>query len=270
MRRYLYIVVVIALSLTGCEEVIVIDLDNAEPRVVIEGIITDQPGPYTVTISESVGFYEDNVFPGIEGAYIEISDEEGNVDVLEELGDGVYQTTSIQGQRGVTYTIEVQLDGETYTAESTMPEELVEIDSLGFRFEEESLLYKEGYYFRAYFQDPAELGDYYSFNVYVNGEVYVFDFDGELIEDDNFWLGDDKYTNGNAQDYDFPHTLKEGDEMYVELRHLDRSTYDYYRTLVEVIDGGGVAPSNPLSNFGDTALGYFAAFSVTSIEDSVE
>ena len=91
-----------------------------------------------------------------------------------------------------------------------------------------------------------------------------------MIEDDNFWLYSDKYTDGNAQDYDFPHTLEEGDDVYVELRHLDKSTYDYYRMLVDVIDGGGVAPSNPISNFGDTALGYFGAFSVSSIEDTVE
>ncbi|WP_215222777.1 DUF4249 domain-containing protein [Echinicola shivajiensis] len=270
MKSYLYLIIIAVLSLASCEEVIDISLEDAEPRIVIEGIVTDQPGPYTVTISKSVGFYEDNVFPGVEGAYVEISDDKGNVDILEDMGDGEYQTTSLQGERGVNYSIKVEVEGNTYTAACKMQEEQVAIDSLLVRYEEESLFYKEGYYVRAYFEDPPGLGNYYSFNVYVNGEVYVFDFDGELIEDDNFWLWDDKFTDGNVQDYDFPHTLEEGDELYVELRHLDRTTYDYYRTLVEIIDGGGVAPSNPLSNFGDTALGYFAAYSVTDIEAVVE
>ncbi|GAB3646328.1 hypothetical protein GCM10028791_06350 [Echinicola sediminis] len=270
MKRYIYSLLFLTISFTACEEVIQLDLDTAAPRIVIEGAVTDQQGPYTVRVSESVGFYEDNVFPGISGAYVEISDEMGNVDVLEEVAEGVYQTTSIQGQRGVNYQLTVQVNGQTFQAESRMQEVQVGIDSLAFRFEEESLLYDEGYYFRAHFEDPEGLGNYYSFNVWVNGELYVFDFDGEEIEDDNFWLYEDKYTDGNAQDYDFPHTLKQGDEVYVELRHLNRSTYDYFRTVVEVIDGGGVAPSNPLSNFGDSALGYFGAFSVTSIEETVE
>ena len=55
--------------------------------------------------------------------------------------------------------------------------------------------------------------------------------------------------------------------MQVTLAHLDRSTFDYYRTLVDVIDGGGVAPSNPISNMEGGALGYFGAFSIT--EDSI-
>ncbi|AGA78787.1 hypothetical protein Echvi_2541 [Echinicola vietnamensis DSM 17526] len=270
MKKYIGLLVLLSVTLMGCEDVIELDLDEGAPRIAIEGIVTDQPGPYTVTITESVGFYDDNVFPSISGAYVEISDDQGNVEVLAEKEAGVYQTASLQGQRGVTYTLTVEYDGQTYTAESKMPEEQVVIDSLGFRFEEESLLNDEGYYFKAYFEDPPGLGDYYSFNVFVNGEVYVFDFDGEMIEDDNFWLYSDKYTDGNAQDYDFPHTLEEGDDVYVELRHLDKSTYDYYRMLVDVIDGGGVAPSNPISNFGDTALGYFGAFSVSSIEDTVE
>ncbi|UCS91616.1 DUF4249 domain-containing protein [Echinicola marina] len=270
MKSNLYLALFAVISLFSCEEVIDISLEEVEPRIVIEGIVTDQPGPYTVSISKSVGFYEDNEFPGVEGAYVEISDDLGNVDVLEDLGEGKYQTTELQGQRGVNYSIKVEVEGNTYTAESKMQEKQVMIDSLAIRYEEESLFYKEGYYLKAYFEDPPGLGNYYSFNVYVNGEVYVFDNDGEMIEDDNFWLWDDKFTDGNVQDYDFPHTLKEGDELYVMLRHLNWSTYDYYRTLVEVIDGGGVAPSNPLSNFGDTALGYFAAYSVTDIEGEVE
>ncbi|GGZ25819.1 hypothetical protein GCM10007049_17980 [Echinicola pacifica] len=269
MRTYWILTIVSALLLFSCEEVIELDLDNADPEIVIEGTLTDQAGPYTVKLSESVGFYDDNVFPAVSGAVVRISDDNGYANLLEEVEPGIYQTSDLQGQRGSTYRLEVEANGAFYTAVSEMPELAVPIDSISFRYEEESLFYKEGYYFRAYFTDPEGLGDYYRFTVLVNGEVYVFDFDGDLIEDDNLWLADDKYTDGNSQDYDFPHTLKPGDVVSLQLHHLNEDTFDYYRTLVDVIDGGGVAPSNPLSNFGDTALGYFGAFSVTEMERTV-
>jgi len=270
MKRYIYSLLLSTMFFTSCEEVIEINLDEAESRIVIEGLITDQLGPYTVKISESVGFYEDNEFPGIGGATVKISDGQGNVEVLEEVEEGIYQTTSLQGQRGVEYHIEVELAGEVYTARSRMQDDVVPIDSLVFRFEEESLIYDEGYYFRAYFEDPAGLGNYYRFKVLVNGEPYQFDIDGDLVEDNNLWLADDKYTDGNAQDWDFPHTLETGDKVSVRFYHINKAMHDYYRTLAEVINGGGVAPSNPLSNFGNGALGYFGAVSVTSIEEVVE
>lgn len=161
----------------------------------------------------------------------------------------------------------MQLEGATYTATSKMPEQLIPLDSLSTTFEEESLFFDEGYYATAFFNDPPDIDNYYRLQVLVNGEVYFFiDLDDEEAvpqEDINFWLTNDKFTDGNLQDYEFPHTLKVGDTMDVTLQHLDRSTFDYYRTLVDVINGGGVAPSNPITNMSDGALGYFGAFSVT-------
>lgn len=100
MKKYIGLLVLLSVTLMGCEDVIELDLDEGAPRIAIEGIVTDQPGPYTVTITESVGFYDDNVFPSISGAYVEISDDQGNVEVLAEKEAGVYQTASLQGQRG--------------------------------------------------------------------------------------------------------------------------------------------------------------------------
>jgi hypothetical protein len=38
--------------LPGCQKVITVDLNVAAPRIVIEGMITDRAGPYTVKISK--------------------------------------------------------------------------------------------------------------------------------------------------------------------------------------------------------------------------
>ncbi|MCC9138416.1 DUF4249 domain-containing protein [Pontibacter silvestris] len=253
----------ILLVFCSCEEVIELDLKEVEPEVVIEGVITDQPGPYTVEISKSAGFYEPNTFPAISGASVVISDGLGNEELLTEVSPGIYQPSTLQGQRGVTYTLKVEIEGKAYTAQSKIPDQQIPLDSLTFSYEEKSLFLDEGYYATAYFHDPAGAENFYRLKVLVNDEVYVFEDDDETTEDTNLWLTRDKFTNGNVVEYDFPHTLKPGDTVYVELHHLNQDTYDYYRTFADVIDGSAVAPSNPISNFGDQALGHFAAFSVS-------
>ncbi len=249
-------------GVTACEEVIELDLESGEPRVVIEGIVTDQPGPYTVTISKSVDFYDKNIYPAGTGATVTIADSEGNTDTLTEVADGVYQTNTLEGVAGRTYHLTVVLDGETYTASSTIPAKKVTIDSLGTKFEEESLFYDEGYYVTCYFSDVPDVKNFFRVNLFVNGAPYQYEVNDEMVEDNNFNLINDKFFEGNQLDWEFYADLSAGDSIYVELHNVDEATYDYYATLVQVINGGGMAPSNPITNLSNDALGYFGAFSV--------
>lgn len=260
----------LVIGATACEEVIELDLESGEPRVVIEGIVTDQPGPYTVTITKSVDFYDRNNFPAGTGATVQISDSEGNTDTLTEIEDGVYQTNTLEGVRGRTYNLTVEFEGQTYTASSTIPEKKTKIDSLVYKFEEESLFYKEGYYVTAWFSDVPEVANFFRLNLFINGAPYQQEVDGEFVEDNNFNLINDKFFEGNQLDWEFYSELSAGDSIYVELHSVDEATYDYYTTLVQVIGGGGMAPSNPISNLSNDALGYFGAFSIGSASVIIE
>jgi len=86
----------------------------------------------------------------------------------------------------------------------------------------------------------------------------------------DFLFGADKYSDGNLQDYEFLQRLDVTDTVSIELHHLDKSTYEYYRTLLEAQESGGLAPANPINNFEKDVLGYFGAFSVTGNEVIVE
>mgnify|MGYP006196852493 CR=1 FL=1 len=103
-----FVYLLILVGITSCEEVIELDLATTEPKVVIEGIITDQPGPYTVTIKKTADFYDRNNFPAGTGATIIITDDVGNVDFLKEVEDGVYQTHVWEGVAGRTYNLTVE------------------------------------------------------------------------------------------------------------------------------------------------------------------
>ncbi len=249
--------------LASCQDVIDLELESVAPRLVIEANISDQEGPYFVTLSETGDFYKSNTFPKASGAMVILSDENGGRDTLQEINPGIYQTNFIQGVRGVNYTLEVNYEGTMYLASSRIPDQVNPIDSMSTEFLEESIIQDEGYYATIYVQDEPNVANYFRYKVYVNGEVYIFNKgdEKEEEEDDNLYVERDKFFDGQYFNTSFPHNLNLGDSITVELYHINQASYDYYRTLTEAIGESGVAaPSNPISNFNNNALGNFNAF----------
>jgi hypothetical protein len=96
-----------AILFYSCQKTVTLDLKNAPAQIVIQGEVTDGPGPYTVMINQSTAFYASNTFPPISGAAIKISDGQGLTDSLTETSPGVYSTHTLQGIPGNTYTLSV-------------------------------------------------------------------------------------------------------------------------------------------------------------------
>jgi len=131
MKKYIKIISasIFLISLFGCEDVIVVDLNSAAPRIVIEGEITNSDTLSFVRITKSTDFYQPGVYKKVSGANVVIVDSEGDSSTLTEVEDGLYQTNSIKGQSGKSYSVTVKAEGKTYQAESTMPRQ-VNLDSL--------------------------------------------------------------------------------------------------------------------------------------------
>ena len=266
MRNHKIIISVLILCIfNSCEKVIDIDLKNSEPQIVIDGTVTGQPGPYSVKINKTVDYYKPSAFPAVAGAEVTISDNTGNSEILSEVAGGFYQTSTIQGLPGRTYTLKVIAEGKEYTAVSTMPQ-AIEIDSLTYEYQPGGSFgpdATEGYKLHVHFTDPAGIENYCRLKIYKNGQLTK-----------GYYLYDDKYTSGNSYDFnDFEDDaiLQLNDTAIVELLTLDKSTYDYYSTLSNVLTEGDTGPpmmmttpANPNSNLSNGALGYFGAFTVST------
>jgi hypothetical protein len=235
------------LLITSCQKVINIDLNSASPAIVIVGNVNDQPGPYTVTLSQTVNFSDPNTFPPVSGAFISIADNAGNVDTLVQTIPGTYQTKKTMGVPGRTYNLTVIANGQTYTSSSTMPQPvtfdtLIIIQQTGFR---DTNLYPQ-----AIFQDPATGNNYYHFVETRNDSVVT-----------HLFTIDDQYTHGRFIQY----TLRSdtamaiGDSVKVEMQCIDEGTYNYFSTFREASGNTNVTPYNPISNISNNALGYFSA-----------
>ena len=255
-RFSLLFIAVISLISISCEKIVNIDLNSSSPHIVIEGSISDQPGPYIIKLSQTVNFNVSNVFPPIVGANIVMSDNLGNTELLIESLPGTYITSGLQGVPGRTYTLTVKTGGKEYVSTSTMPDP-VNIDSLSLQ--NQIFGNNQMKVISVLFKDSANVKNYYRFIEVRNGVQQKFTF-----------LYDDRLQDGSqitSSLFAGEDTLRTGDSVLVLLQCIDKNVFDYFRTIRQASGGGGpqaTSPANPLSNISNGALGYFNAYAVRS------
>lgn len=98
-----------------------INFDVGDPTVfpvVVEGFITDQPGPYEVKVTKAFDIESKlSIKQPLSVRKIVISDNVGNSEQLEKVSDGIYRTrvNGIHGVVGRAYSMRVELlDGRIY------------------------------------------------------------------------------------------------------------------------------------------------------------
>jgi hypothetical protein len=258
MKRYISIVVILTITFCSCQKVVVLNLNNTSPQIVIQGEVTDSAGPYTVMINQSVGFYANNIFPTVSGAIVKISDNQGVTDSLTEASPGVYSTHILQGVPGNTYTLSVFTQNTNYTATSTMPMPVM-LDSI--TFQTTSGFGQQQISAVVNFQDPPGIKNYYQFIEYINGQQFTKNI---FVLDDR--LSDGKYISRTLRtDSSY---LKSGDLLEVKMNCIDVNVYNYFNQLQQSSGVGAfnttASPANPSSNIRNGALGYFSAHTTQS------
>lgn len=262
MKRYHPLIICLPL-LFSCKKIVTLRLNNVPPAIVIQGEITDEPGPYYVDISQPVGFYSDNNFPPVSGAVVVIRDGNGVIDTLTEVSPGIYAAYGLQGIPGVSYRLSARVAGVNYQAVSTMPLPVV-LDSLSFQ--SNSGFGKTRISAIANFQDPAGQKNYYQFVEYLNGNRLAKDL---FVLDDR--LSDGRYINYTL--FNDSTYLQEGDLLQVDMYCIDSAVYNYFFQLFQSGGAGAfntsASPANPGSNISNGAYGYFSAHTIRSIAEYV-
>jgi hypothetical protein len=242
--------------LASCETVVDLDYKSNQSRIIIEGNITDQPGPYLVKISKSVSLTESINYPLVDNAIVVIHDDRGNIDSLIPAGSGIYRTTHLKGVEGVTYNLTVKVDDQIFTARSTMPArvpfESVKVDQISFMGDIE-------YNLIPIYKDPVETGNNYRFELSIN-EKFV----------NQYLMLNDEIQNGavntmRLEIYDDDIVFKKGDVINLTMQCVDKNVSSFYKALALMSDsgpGGGVTPDNPPNNISNDALGIFSAHTV--------
>ncbi|MET0463093.1 MAG: DUF4249 domain-containing protein [Chitinophagaceae bacterium] len=252
----IFLALSVTIFLSSCEKVIDLNLNSTEKRYVVEGIITDLTGA-RVTLSQTKDFDEDNSLATVSGATVEMSEAGGTVTTLTESSPGIYTAPAMNGTSGKTYTLSVKVNGQTFTAVSTMPQR-VNLDTLYVT--DEFLFGENRRTANTEYQDPPGRGQYYRFVQYINGK-----------KEPTIFYQSDEYTDGNYVNnklFYFPEDddnedqkIKTGDLLRIDMFCIDQNVYKYWFSLDRSATGesGQATPSNPVTNLTGGALGYFSA-----------
>ena len=272
-----YLLLFAAFALTACEKVIDYPLRSTDEKLIVEGLVTDQPGPYTVRLSGTTGYLTNGQVPTRDADLVTITDvEAGLTDTLRRTGAGVYQTTPKlgSGQLNHSYRLVVVRGSQRVEATSRL-RPCTPIDSISFAYQDPNAVGGPGnggapgtdadrdsaHLVTVYFREPAGRGDYYRVNFYDNGvwrnRNELFFFDDELY--------DGNYGDPRIDGY----FVYRRDTVTIEMRSLDRPAYDFYTGLANTQYQGGTPfdspPANAPTNLSGGALGYFSASQVRTV-----
>lgn len=296
MKRILLYLVSI-FSILGCVEEYDLKLQDAEPRLVIEGLVSNRPGPYYVRLTKSIpgGLVSstnnldrtDNAEP-VKDAVVIISDDFNQIDTLKPykvdiygseydesyFNQGFYKTNQLRGITGRTYYLKILWKGKEYQASAYMPP-VPEIDSLGYYLKRSEIVGKSSYYIPLlYFKEPQGIANYYLIQLKP-------DFDLRIFASYKLWessILSDKllkpYVNGlhisrgaTPRGIDFYPGYWPGDSIYVSLSSLTVEAYNYYKILWDQFENDGGAykptPTSPPGNISNGGLGFFRASAVS-------
>lgn len=249
--RYFYFLFIPALLtlFSGCEDLIEMDLDAAEPQYVIVGEIRNDDIIHQVTIHKTVSITSSAFDNPVSGAAITLYDSRDNQHLYKEVAPGIYEVSGFEGVPGVSYELHVQVEGRDFRATSHMPE-YVPIDSIGTV--SNSFFNEEIRFVAVKFQDPIHLRNFYRYQISINNAPYIF-----------LAVFDDKFNNGRAVSHELFHPdyqLEIGDEVLLQRQSIDQANYTYW-SAIGFSNPAASVPANPVSNFDNGALGYFSAYS---------
>lgn len=258
--KYFYLVLIIA-SLSSCVEDFDADLNSTFERIIIQGSISSERKAHKVILSKSADYFLNQQTPRISGATVIISDGTDNF-TLTEVAPGIYETDTMAGAPGRTYTLIATIEGKEYESSCYMnfcpPIDSIKIGYYDYgNYQEEDTFA----FVLMYAQEPETKGNYYLWDVYKNGKL-----ESDTLNEK--WLESDLFVNGlYISDYQAQWLVANtGDTITLEMQSITEEYYDYYYQVMSVTDwnGGPLSgpPANPVGNISNDALGFFLAYSL--------
>jgi len=247
--RFLHLIFLFAsLSLLSCEELIDINLNEADPRYVIEADLSNLRDEQAIYVSQTVAFDAPVKNTPVNNAVISVRDDKGNTYTFTHQANGRY-TSPFKPKEKTNYSLLVNIDGEIFESSSYM-NDYIDVRSTGIT---EDVIFSDTLYSVSLkFDDPKNTPNYYKYNISINGGDFTFSS-----------VFNDKFNDGLTVTHEIAdrrNNIELGDSVTVQRQVIDKGVYDYWNDL-QSINPGSAAPANPKSNISNGALGYFSVSS---------
>ena len=140
--------IIIALFMLSCQEIIDVDLDQGERRLVVEGRVAlfqdRDTAVQEIRLSTTADYFSNTSAPAASNAQVTITDNTAGLSfILEEAEPGLYRTDDLSPRIGNEYELTIMFDGNTYRARETLIV-VPPIDSIYQEFLEEIQEFLEG------------------------------------------------------------------------------------------------------------------------------
>ena len=279
--------------LTGCEKEITVDLPRTEPRIVVEGTIETGRAPF-VLLSRTQGYFDPTDINSIAASFVSeaivtvndglttypldrvcselipdsLIDEAAALlgidpDLLRQANLCVWTKldNSLVGVESLTYRLDVQADGRSLNATTTIPH-AAELDSLWFRLALQQPNDDSLGFIWARLSDPDTMGNHYRWlarrtNLGPNGQpkdrnfvapffsVFEDRYVNGLVFDFNINRGSTPFSDADDDENEERGYFKRGDTVVVKLASIDRASYQFYNSFQNNVASAGDVFSNP-------------------------
>ncbi len=278
MKKIYYIIPLMLVLFTNCQDVIDLNVAEGEKRIIINGRITDTLAA-EVSIYVTADYLSTSPNPRISNAVVKVYENNVLMGQLSESGtEPGYYRGPYFGTEGNNYHIEVFIpEGSTYFSNTTWVSgaetmnRIYPIDSTYSVFKPKAPFQDEGYYAYTMFTEPIGKGDNYRERIWRDDSLYATQYD-LTVYDDEFIDG----RSFNNKDLSAAQVGGEGElgEVYkVEYSSISYEGRKFLSLLIEQTTQVG-SPFDPapapiygnISNANDPnqlGLGYFFASKLT-------
>ncbi|MCU0387169.1 MAG: DUF4249 domain-containing protein [Chitinophagaceae bacterium] len=288
MRTFNVIAFLATFLFFSCEKVIELVPEEQPPKLVVDGYI-ESGQPPRVIITRSLAYF-DKLTPTmltesfVRNADVRVSDGLRSVR-LREYGipipggtvffysvDTSNPAALMLGEFNKTYKLTISKDGETFEANTTIPDLTKKSDSLWWEPAPNNPDTNRVVVF-ARVADPPGLGNYIRYYTSRNDSAYfpglnsVFDdniVDGITYEIQVF-RGQDRNQEFDQDEFGF---FRRGDRVKVKLTNIDKATYDFWRTWEQNQQNVGnpfSVPIKVLSNISNGAIGIWGGYAAQEL-----
>lgn len=273
MSKKIYFIVIVFSLFYSCEDVVDVDLNEAEPRLIIEASINwfknTVGNEQSIKLSLSAPFFDDTIPPANNATVIVTNTSNGDEFVfLEEGLTGVYKSNNFIPIIDAEYRLTISHDNQNYTATEIL-KSVSSIDYIeqnndgGFSGEDIEI--------KAYYTDPADVENY-----------YFFEFSSDIAVVPTLEVYEDRFTDGN-QIFGFysEEDLESRDEVIIRNYGVSSRFYDFMFILLQQgsDESGGPFETQPatvrgncinLTNPENFPFGYFRLSEVDEVIYTVE
>jgi hypothetical protein len=284
MKAYLFTVLILFLTVS-CEKDISFNLDNSPAQLVVEATIENGGAP-RVILSNSLNYFSeisaqilDSSF--VHGAEVVVSNGRKSQTLKEYsspadsngyriyiyTSDTLDQVNSFKGEFETSYDLTISVNGEKYTAHTTIPALAKKVDSLWWKTAPNNPDTNK-VILRARVTDPPGYGNYVRYFTSTNGGPFYPGlnsvFDDQIVDGTTYDIDVDKGVNRNQsvdlKNYAF---FDRGDTVIAKLCNIDKATFDFWRTMeynYQSIGNPFSSPTKVIGNISNNALGYFGGY----------